>query len=641
MAASGVPEDGGSGGSPLHEIVAITRSFPSLADRARGRVRQFVHSHPQGRVVTFLDELEGLEPEGAGVRPIVGWRSVLDADVFDDLWRQSYRLTDDLFARVAQNGEMAELKQLFRPYYHAVADRMLHGLVLERLLEDTKVPVLAFVSGPRGAFQRLGRNIGTLEGWKDHLVRAGQRTWFLGDGVLRHVRRRFGANPNMAGPTGAVADAGGSKPSVSGSPGPGGRHFLIAVQEGVAAINSPSAFAVAREMVKNGDVPVLLTHNRTIRQQAEDAGIAVLFPLDVGPGIVRWRWWRFFRRCHLQLDVLAGAHAQNVQAASGLAPSICLAALRREVPLWCALHASGWNMLERYHLEEGAFAAGLLINEGTPASGQALAFLEQKGVAACGYWPALLGNRPDCDHFPAPLHLVYGEQLAGHMRDLGMDASSIRCVGSVNYDRSVGRDPKRDRATVRREILPEWSGTRPLVVVASEALARPFEELGPVFAELAGLDVEIVLKLHPADSRERFAAYLDQRGLAARVRLVERCDLDALLHCADLLICVLSNIIVNAAILGTPTLVCDFSNKRKPMDFTAHGLCLGCFEAALLPDRIAGMLPGGKYRETAVDMLRSGLKAFNSPCDGNSARRVSRILSELAGDGGSFRSTHS
>jgi hypothetical protein len=102
-----------------------------------------------------------------------------------------------------------------------------------------------------------------------------------------------------------------------------------------------------------------------------------------------------------------------------------------------------------------------------------------------------------------------------------------------------------------------------------------------------------------------------------------------LLHAADLLVAVLSNIIVNAALMGTPTLVCDFVGHRGPLDFVKEGLSLGCFDAAELPAMLRALLPGGERREEALSLLRRGIARFSKPSDGLCAQRVAGILDRM------------
>ena len=601
---------------PAHLICAIARLSPAARGRLLEKARAFGTSHPAGRVVTFVDEFDAAEI--GGNRRIENWRSALGGEAYNRAWRQSYQQADDFMACLH-----GELRSLLQPYYHSIADRSHQFLQLDALLADPARPTMViFPSRSTRPFSTMPATIWRVSSLGERLRVFWRRVKFVTGAMTSKLTRRL--RPSAAAPAGADADADQTAGAID-TRASEKSHVLIAVQEGVAAINSPSAFAVAEQLRTQGRDALILTPNRTIHALAAAKGVACLCPVELSPTLLRPKWIAFARACFAQLGALAGKDAVDPDIAR-LARS-----LKGDLPLWLLLHATATAMLESYHHDVAPIGAGLLINEGTPISGLALSWLKQKGIPDCGYWPALLGDRPDCDYFPATTHLVYGDQLRDHVIALGFEESAVQSVGSVNYDVSLGRSKDQDIARVRDGIVPEWDGRSPLVVVATEALQRPEEELQPVLETLAGIgNVTIVLKLHPADSAEYFRNFLFRLGLTERVTLVERCDLDALLHAADLLVCVLSNIIVNAALLGTPTLVCDFSNKRAPLDFVSHGLALGCFSPDRLPQILPSMLDENGLRSRALELLPTGMKGFNKPSDGRSALRIARLLHALA-----------
>ncbi|MEM5493327.1 hypothetical protein [Hoeflea sp. AS16] len=617
-----VETSGQDGNLPAHLVCAIDRLSPGARERLLRQARAFIGRHPHARVVSFVDEFDGVGMDAD--RQIENWRSALGAEAYNRAWRLSYDQADEFVARLS-----GELQSLLQPYYHSIADRSHQFLQLDALLADPSRPTMViFPARSTKPFSGMPAKVSRVSSLSERARVAWRRVQFVAGAATSRLRRR--RQPST--PASSAVDAGTMADTIeTGTPEKD--HILIAVQEGVAAINSPSAFAVVDQLRTLGRGAVILTPNRTIQALAASKGIAVLCPVELSPTLLRLRWMAFAWTCFAQLRALASADAvprQTVRIAHSL---------QGDLPLWLLLHATASAMLEHYHQDIAPIGAGLLINEGTPISGLALSWLRQKGIPDCGYWPALLGDRPDCDYFPASSHLVYGDQLRDHMLALGFDPDTVSSVGSVNYDGSLGRNKPEDVALVKADIVPEWDGQSPLVVVATEALQRPEEELRPVLETLASIDnVTIVLKLHPADSADYFRNLLARLGLADRVRLVERCDLDALLHAADLLICVLSNIIVNAALLGTPTLVCDFSNKRAPLDFVSHGLALGCFSADQLPQIIPSMLDENGLRKQALELLPRGMKGFNKPSDGRSALRIARLLHALADRGrkGSF-----
>ena len=108
--------------------------------------------------------------------------------------------------------------------------------------------------------------------------------------------------------------------------------------------------------------------------------------------------------------------------------------------------------------------------------------------------------------------------------------------------------------------------------------------------------------------------------------MVKEFPLFPLLAAADLIVCVLSNIIVTAAMLGTPTLVCDFINRRQVLDFVLEGLAFGCFDSRLVNAEVRRILFDSAVRTNWLQEKERALTRFNGPCDGNSARRIADFM---------------
>jgi UDP-N-acetylglucosamine 2-epimerase len=224
-------------------------------------------------------------------------------------------------------------------------------------------------------------------------------------------------------------------------------------------------------------------------------------------------------------------------------------------------------------------------------------------------------------------YLVSGDYFARQLVDLAIPEASITCVGSTTYDKSHGRNRDADRQHTRTRILKNWGPDEKLVVIATEHIRRPFEEIDPAVRSLLAIDgTHIVIKVHPSDDLDMFEQYARSLVVGEKLEVVKSCDLIALLHAADLVIAIYSNVIINAAVLGTPTLVCDFSNKRAAFDFVAAGLSLGCFDPAHLPQMLKEMLEASPLRETAEELLRRNIRQFNGANDGQSAVRVAQAI---------------
>jgi hypothetical protein len=579
----------------------------SDAERVRmvAAAKEFRARHPDGRIVSLVPEVAALRQAGFEA---MSMDEVLPYGGYLDVWRRAYRLLDQFAAKAGP-----ELMAIVYPFWHAGADLAMRTLMTRSALETVSGPLLLFA--PTGA----------AEVWRELPVRLINRGLALGRISFAGLRLEAGMRAlcfvlrpeRLASLSSSVVVA--TPPKASG--GKRRPAVLVVIEDGISGVNMPSARAIVRELAARDRAVVVLTGHPAIAREFAAIGTDVLSwrvpsPKAFSPA----RFWRW-RRAYTELR-------RSRQDRSRLWEERAVAALLEERLLpFAVVGATIGRLLDGYRRDVGPIGAGLAVNEGTPTSIAALTWLRAQGVPDFGYWPALLGDRPDCEFFPASRHFVYGTQLLDKMVGLGIGPEKIEAVGSVNFDSSLLRYRVRDRAKVQIELLPGRAPRAKLVVVATEALPNPLEEIGPVIDALAPMaDVEIVLKLHPADNADFYRAWLTRRGLSERVVLVERCDLDALLNAADLLVCVLSNIIVGAALLGTPTLVCDFGGKRRPLDFVAEGLATGCFK----PEEVAGMLSAilrdGPVRDSAMSKLKHAPQRFNYGNDGQSAARVAERL---------------
>lgn len=278
------------------------------------------------------------------------------------------------------------------------------------------------------------------------------------------------------------------------------------------------------------------------------------------------------------------------------------------------------------------------INEALPL---AVAFgrrASQRGLPWVGHFPILVGKRPDGYFFPAPYHLAYGDQIRDHMIEAGKKPSSIEVVGAYTYDKHHGRNKAEDRCRVEAD-FPRTKGKK-IVTVGTEAFPDPETELGPVLTAVANIEgLHVVLKLHPSDRLPDFEALATQLGVRDKIDIVKQYPLGQLLGASDLLIVVVSNIAIEAAVIGTPTLICDFSNKADVVDFVAEGLCMGCKDPTRVQEVVSDLLFDPRRSADAERLMREGVRRFNGLNDGHSSERIADFLQRITSKPSSVSST--
>ena len=400
---------------------------------------------------------------------------------------------------------------------------------------------------------------------------------------------------------------------------------LVALEDSGTFVNIDPALAICQELRRQGCDPLILTTSSVVRSTAGEAG----FPVRVIPkgSLSREEYEAIEQEIDYNVGRMLGTGKLDV------ADRIFLSNIRGRMIAW-----TRDNLLAEAELtkidEECCVSAIITIGMANPLPILAGEYYQNRGACWLAYFPNLV--KPTLDivsskhaafYRQANRYLTYGDYLSDQLTSLGIPKELITTVGSCTYDKSQGRDSEADRGYTRNQILKTWRSGEMLVVVATECLQRPFEEIDPAVRSLLSINgTHIVIKVHPSDDLDMFEQYARSLIAGEKLEVVKSCDLIALLHAADLVIAIYSNVIINAAVLGIPTLVCDFGNKRAGFDFVAAGLSVGCFDPADLPQMLKEMLEASPLRKTAEELLRRNIRQFNGANDGQSAVRVAQEI---------------
>jgi hypothetical protein len=174
---------------------------------------------------------------------------------------------------------------------------------------------------------------------------------------------------------------------------------------------------------------------------------------------------------------------------------------------------------------------------------------------------------------------VFGESARRILLELGhYPPESVVLTGSPKFDDLLATAARWDREDIRRRL--DVGEAERLVVVASRyrgirdthaAIGSAFPGLVRAVESLPG--VKALVKPHPAEPEESYAADLRAAG-AVRVRLLPPgTDLMPLLHAADALVTVESLSAVEALVLGRPVLVLSMPTHLR--ELVAAGAALG------------------------------------------------------------------
>lgn len=399
-------------------------------------------------------------------------------------------------------------------------------------------------------------------------------------------------------------------------PGSVGRHEMVVVLEDCGTgLNLNPTLPVLDELSAQGIVPVVLTSTPRTVEVMEERGQACALLYQRAPDgkdLARRTRGLF---CHLAGRVRSGSR-EDWLLGFLIAPRF-----------WSAL---GYLLAIRASMSAYLRQAGaktiLGINEAIPSCMVASALARETGAEIFFYLSVLIFDHPESKLFPHGRHLVYGDQARDLLIGAGTPPELVESVGSTLYDTTIRGNRSFDRERVQ-DLLPDWQG-QPIVVIGTEHRAQQMQDIEAVLGQIGGRqEIYVVIKVHPADSLEQFEALCLKMGLG-NVKIVGRCDLEALLAVASLLICQRSNIIITALLLGTPTLVCDFNGSDAIVDFEREGIAIKCASSDEIWRETSRLVFDQAYREKAIAELTEKMQRFNGPNDGNSAMRVVSRLKE-------------
>jgi hypothetical protein len=245
---------------------------------------------------------------------------------------------------------------------------------------------------------------------------------------------------------------------------------------------------------------------------------------------------------------------------------------------------------------------------------------------------------PDPTHaadrgFPAPtLTLLFDEYAAKHLTDAGRFApTTLQVTGSPRLDALVTHVRQLTSSAIDEALasagypftLSSSAKTMVLVTTKYKEAVHALPALVEAAASLLG--VHLVIKTHPAETADVYAAVADGRP---HVTVVDAsAPLAPLLRACRAVVTVNSTVALDAAVLNIPALVIGLPNNLSP--FVDAGVMRGCDEGASEVD-IARALHRILYDEELRRQLARArdafLTRFTITADGRAAERAAEAI---------------
>jgi UDP-N-acetylglucosamine 2-epimerase len=229
---------------------------------------------------------------------------------------------------------------------------------------------------------------------------------------------------------------------------------------------------------------------------------------------------------------------------------------------------------------------------------------------------------------------VFGESARTILLELGhYPPDSLVVTGSPKFDELIATAGRWDRQEIRRRL--DVGPTERLVVVASRyrGIGDTHASIGAAFPGLVRAveslpGVKALVKPHPAEPEQSYAADLRAAG-AARVRLLPPgTELMPLLHAADALVTVESLAAVEALVLERPVLVLSMPTHLR--ELVQAGAALGVPGGADPTGALRDLLFDDAVRRRLAAARQRYLGHVAQGVDGGATARIVALLRETA-----------
>lgn len=595
------------------ELLYLTAT-PAQMARARQHLTPLLAG--EGNDVRAVSFYYPTETNLRDISRLVSWRGALSFSEETVLMEDSYRRFDKLL-----NGLSEANRALLWPLYHESVRLLFEGRTLLHFLESSTDQHCLVVSGDCGetrAYEGLALSRKLLV---DSLPNPPLNPWSYEQLLKRQLAERHSALPVFDQEAAAEGERG-THESVwkRGVTQLNGEDIIFVVDDGGTTNFLHTGLSVMKELAARGHRPFVMTSRGSAAKAVMNAGLPVARVPVFANG----------REYTVALERTISVVAALREAAQSHGPG---------TPEWIFIHTMIPRVLAL--VREQVIAESMLdeigsltrptcifsINEGFFLPMVAGRWGRARGLTWIGYINVLISDHPESKFFPADQHLIYGEQGAELLVEAGAAPQTVHAIGSELFEKGLGRSLEADRRAMET-LVPAIRG-RKLVVVGSENRAEQMEEIQAILQELTPMqDLHVVLKLHPDDPEEPFHQMASRLTHRDNLTVIPRCDLHALLNAADLLICVRSNIIIEAAVMGTPTLVCDFNAELARINMVEEGIALGCWRREDVAAKTRACLFDEETIRTHREITRRGLARFNGPNDGNSCSRVVDFILE-------------
>lgn len=232
-----------------------------------------------------------------------------------------------------------------------------------------------------------------------------------------------------------------------------------------------------------------------------------------------------------------------------------------------------------------------------------------------GFYPALVGDRPDGKDFPLKNNFVYGEQLVKLARSFVDDNVNFVVTGSPMFDIHLRRSVPIQKLNDKKR-----SKFKKNILLISENYPDPDPEMSFYLDVLADFGVDFDIRLHPSEDQTLFARRFSKK--IGKGKIQKNKSLEKALSDADLVLGINSNIFIQALNFGVCCFSLDLSSKARALSMKEHGICDWANDEKSAYELLEFLILGDCSLSDRAQKFMKGIYAFNGINDGKSAERI-------------------
>jgi hypothetical protein len=220
---------------------------------------------------------------------------------------------------------------------------------------------------------------------------------------------------------------------------------------------------------------------------------------------------------------------------------------------------------------------------------------------------------------------VFGPVASDRLRQAGIADERIVEVGAPNFDELVAAAAQRRTPDARQILVTSQYTAGTMTPEVKERTLR-----AAVAAAAPAAPCTVVIRPHPTehdDLLDRIAAEPAPDGV--RVSVDRSGTLRDLLLRSWIMITGSSQTVLEAAVVGIPSISINATGGEDPVTYAAEGIALGATDAATATEQVRRMLDRGSADEQ-VARARTALERHIGPLDGRAAERTARLILGLA-----------